>query len=407
MNKDLKKNLFIIGNGFDIAHGIPSKYSDFQKYIRSLYLNKELIDKSYDGFSQWRYSVPRANNILGHFEKNQLSDVLGFLDYCLSRSQNRDKPYNFYVNSDWWSIEEVLGNLDLKEFFSKDSDDPLEKNYNDKEWLMYDIAECFKYLDGLAAMWADQIDLSEARPIESFSKLINNDRLLQINNDVFLTFNYTPTLESIYGVKGVVHIHGKAGGSVMLGHEANIDVRSFCMRNSIPDYCNHAAQVLFDVTCKDTVKNVQRLSKIIASKCIGITDIYSYGFSFADIDLPYINYLCNVMDTKSTTWHLLDYDPICRRKQYINIIKQCGFKGEFDTYHIKTRIKKQKKDNSYNNYIKSKKRHIGKSRYHLEQIILRYQTVNYTPTKLDYLLFIPRVICCVWWILFDSIKGNN
>lgn len=26
-------SLFIAGNGFDIAHGIPSKYSDFRKYI--------------------------------------------------------------------------------------------------------------------------------------------------------------------------------------------------------------------------------------------------------------------------------------------------------------------------------------------------------------------------------------
>lgn len=25
--------LFIAGNGFDIAHGIPSKYSEFRKYI--------------------------------------------------------------------------------------------------------------------------------------------------------------------------------------------------------------------------------------------------------------------------------------------------------------------------------------------------------------------------------------
>lgn len=50
MDKELRKNLFIIGNGFDIAHGIPSKYTDFQKFIRSLYMTKELIDKSYDSF---------------------------------------------------------------------------------------------------------------------------------------------------------------------------------------------------------------------------------------------------------------------------------------------------------------------------------------------------------------------
>ena len=82
MDKELRKNLFIIGNGFDIAHGIPSKYTDFQKFIRSLYMTKELIDKSYDSFSLWRYSVPRTNSPLGHYYENQdytIINILGFL----------------------------------------------------------------------------------------------------------------------------------------------------------------------------------------------------------------------------------------------------------------------------------------------------------------------------------------
>ena len=27
------KTLFVIGNGFDIAHGLPTKYSDFRDYL--------------------------------------------------------------------------------------------------------------------------------------------------------------------------------------------------------------------------------------------------------------------------------------------------------------------------------------------------------------------------------------
>ena len=27
--------LYIIGNGFDCAHGLPTKYSDFRKYVVS------------------------------------------------------------------------------------------------------------------------------------------------------------------------------------------------------------------------------------------------------------------------------------------------------------------------------------------------------------------------------------
>ena len=36
--------------------------------------------------------------------------------------------------------------------------------------------------------------------------------------------------------------------------------------------------------------------------------------------------------------------------------------------------------------------------------MLRYYTVNYTPTRLDVLLFIPRIVRCGFWLLIDSIK---
>lgn len=409
MDNELRKNLFIIGNGFDIAHGIPSKYTDFQKFIRSLYMTEELIDKSYDSFSSWRCSVPRTNNVLGHFDEDQpytLINILGFLDYCVSRSQNPGVPYNYYINSDWWSIEEVLGNLDLKEFFLDEANEACEEHYNDKEWLLYDIAECFKYLDRLAAMWASRINVNNVHPNKDFLKLINRDRLLSINNDLFITFNYTPTLEVVYGVREVIHVHGVAGGRVMLGHDPNINVDRFCMCNSIPECCKHAAQVLLNITQKDTEKNVLRLSDLIAQRCAGITDIYSYGFSFADIDLPYIRLVCKVIDTKSIIWHLLDFDPLDCRNHYINVIKQCGFNGKFVTYHIETDSIKQKKVSSYKKYVKSKKEYLGKGRYYLEKIMLRYQTINYTPTGLDMLLFLPRIVRCIFWLLIDSRKRH-
>ena len=35
-------SLFIAGNGFDIAHGIPTKYNDFRSFIVELY--PEVVD---------------------------------------------------------------------------------------------------------------------------------------------------------------------------------------------------------------------------------------------------------------------------------------------------------------------------------------------------------------------------
>lgn len=128
------------------------------------------------------------------------------------------------------------------------------------------------------------------------------------------------------------------------------------------------------------------------------------AFLFAYVDLPYITLVCSTIDTKNVVWHLLDFDPLNRRNHYIDVIKQCGFKGRFSTYHIKTSMIKQEKSNPYKKHINSKKEYLGKGRYLFEQIVLRYYTVNYTPTRLDVLLFIPRIVRCGFWLLIDSIK---
>lgn len=39
-------NILVIGNGFDIAHGLPTKYSDFLDFIRKYYRSKNNIDVS-------------------------------------------------------------------------------------------------------------------------------------------------------------------------------------------------------------------------------------------------------------------------------------------------------------------------------------------------------------------------
>lgn len=34
---NVMKNLYIIGNGFDLAHSLPTKYSNFKEYLISKY----------------------------------------------------------------------------------------------------------------------------------------------------------------------------------------------------------------------------------------------------------------------------------------------------------------------------------------------------------------------------------
>ena len=202
------KKLFIIGNGFDIQHGIKSKYQDFHNYLRELYMNENLKNKSFDDFSPWRYYIPRPRNILGHFDDDQIVDVLGFLDYCLTKSQNGAELYNYYVNSEWWSIESILAKIDLREFFCELDEYP--DNDCPDVYKVYDISECFKYLNGVVSMWAKNIDIKSIKPISDFEKLFDCE------NDLFFNFNYTKTLEEVYGAQQVLHVHGQSGQYVFL-----------------------------------------------------------------------------------------------------------------------------------------------------------------------------------------------
>lgn len=364
------KKLFIIGNGFDLQHGIKSRYQDFHVFLRSIYMNEDLEMKSLDDFFPWRYNIPKTRSLLGHYDNDQLIDVFGFLDYCITKSENGTNLFNYYVNSDWCSIESALSKLNLVEFFEEDQD----VHFFDypEEYKVYDIAECFKYLNTIVSMWAKKIDISSVKPIQGFKKLFDCE------NDLFFTFNYTKTLEKIYGAKNVKHVHGQSGEHVLFGHEKISNIKDFCYKNNIPDCCEHAVKVLFEITQKDTNKNSEEMKLYYLLLDRDITDIYSYGFSFSNVDLIYIKDICNSLDTSKVIWHLSDFDSKEKILEFKRKIIKCGFKGQFTTFNVSKRstISKTNKS-SYKEYLDEQRKYLGKARFELRQFILDYYTIGY------------------------------
>ena len=83
-------------------------------------------------------------------------------------------------------------------------EDELEERSND---LHRSIAEGF-------VGWVDEIDVTSASPRMTFEDGAN-----------FINFNYTGTLQRVYGVpdRRVLHIHGKSeGGQPVFGHGIEI-----------------------------------------------------------------------------------------------------------------------------------------------------------------------------------------
>ena len=61
--------LFIIGNGFDIAHGIPSRYSDFRQFILEKYPRLREISKKQ---SKQDENITKINAVIDINSKNPI-----------------------------------------------------------------------------------------------------------------------------------------------------------------------------------------------------------------------------------------------------------------------------------------------------------------------------------------------
>ena len=67
-----------------------------------------------------------------------------------------------------------------------------------------------------------------------------------------------------------------------------------------------------------------------------IKEIYSFGFSYAEVDMPYIKKICEVLkvngDDRSMTWFIAPHGKIWKRIRdelyFRNSIKQAGFNGK-------------------------------------------------------------------------------
>lgn len=115
--------------------------------------------------------------------------------------------------------------------------------------LVYPILEIPAYF----SEWISTIKVNKFNkvlPKEDFIRLINKE------NDFFLSFNYTKTLEYLYGAKNVCHIHGVQGRDLIFGHGDNYDYLSNENYGSLPG-TEYSFQKMHDSLKKNTQKALE------------------------------------------------------------------------------------------------------------------------------------------------------
>lgn len=183
--------LWIIGNGFDLYHGLKTKYADYKAYLCQQYaceLKKQLQEDSVRGACR-----TACRNCCKNYRSFD----------CPVRKFN-DLPRD-ELKEDLWS--------DLEESCSLDLDRLLEGIIGD--WigdgealkgsiaLAHGVLDLSKVLTGYGLYdWLCEVEKSIPGP---------KAKEIEINQgDAFLTFNYTKTLQKVYGIlpERIHYVHG-------------------------------------------------------------------------------------------------------------------------------------------------------------------------------------------------------
>lgn len=278
------KRLFIFGNGFDLSHGLKTSYENFKKYLLENYIY-----------------TPTLPNIIPLKKDQEVSLIVDLLDK---------------VSGDglWKDIESSLGIIDISfNSYMENADYDSQKLYG----LILD--NCLDLIPKIFSEWVDTIKIENAKKNPYFANLFNS------SSNAYLTFNYTTVLEDIYNVtNNLCHIHGTQHTNKIFGHGKELTPeKEYWLREDL--------EVGIVYTWLKLKKNTSSLIKRHYDFFIQLSvleEIYSYGFSFSNPDVPYIEEICKNTDL-NTIWYLSSYEEESVRNQYKCIIRDAGFKGEF------------------------------------------------------------------------------
>lgn len=260
--------LYVIGNGFDLWHCIPSSLGHFKDFLRTsspaIYLDVEEYLPVGDDWCD-------LETALAGFDADMLIDNLGHF-----MSSYDDEDWSDAGHHDFqYEVKQVVGRL------SKD--------------LRFQFG-----------VWIRQL------PIPSFTNAPNRLSMLD-PQAFFLSFNYTDTLRRIYRVEPerVLHIHGSAetrDDDLILGHAwepgsrrslnersdiAEIDTRLMEANSTIDNY--------FFATFKPSQKLIAK-HQFVFEELSEVKKVVILGHSLSEVDAAYFQALFQQKSVAAAQW---------------------------------------------------------------------------------------------------------
>jgi len=296
------RTLYIIGNGFDLHHKIPSSYWHFMEYV-----------------------------------KDKDSSLYNLVDEYLQ------------IKDDWSDFEEALASIDVEFLIeyagiflsSYGADDWRDSAHHDYQFeIDRVVSELSTTLKKHFIAWLKQL------------KIPHKKSLLLKKKARYLTFNYTRTLQSTYKIANhnILHIHGslKQPRSVILGHgwrpkdnqyiaepfePSDADVRVLEGNDILKDY--------FLRTFKPTDKVIKKHQKFFKN-LKGLRTIYILGHSISNIDITYFRTIAKHIKLRKTQW-IVSYHSPNEKKKHKKQLQSIGIPKSNIKLIKLSKLKKKKK----------------------------------------------------------------
>jgi len=78
---------------------------------------------------------------------------------------------------------------------------------------------------------------------------------------------------------------------------------------------------------KDTAGALEKHKGFFAEIDSRVDKVYSFGFSFSEVDTVYIEHICSSLTNPNIVWYLNDFDDEIKRDEFKAVIRKCGYKG--------------------------------------------------------------------------------
>lgn len=318
-----KINLTVVGNGFDLCHGYKTKYDDFCEYLMST---------CYDSCYYPLYEIFQNEGIDWSDFEESLSDVT--------------------LESTYKSI--------IPKFNNNDNDREDEREWRTYEENVENLAECVNELplDLADAMndWILKATREKMNKIKVLSDLI-------AKSDMFVNFNFSTTLESLYEVSDekILHIHGQAKSRMQnMDHhdpdcgkyEHNTEIIVGHSKDELTNKISQSARyggmeeagISPSELCKGLVKplNLGGLSTFLKNK--SIVELHIFGHGLGEVDKKYFRLMDDMLAKGGEVCYYLDPDSTSndkdKRKKILNSLfhKKKIYLIEYDDENI---IKKE------------------------------------------------------------------